>query len=104
MPEMTLAEEEAYVRARWVDVCFGVMIFFSGKWHSFDDWHSAYLFTVQQETEIADLKEEVRFVDGLLDSWMSPGNDYGGTVSMGRILAREQAALAELRRGMKEQG
>jgi hypothetical protein len=30
------------------------------------------------------------------------GTEYGGVIPMRRILAREKAALAELKRGMKE--
>ena len=97
---MTPAEEEAHVRERWVDCAFGIKIYCSiagrpGSWLPFNSWHEAYLFTKRREAEIVDLEEEIGFL----------GGPYCiECPSVERILARGQVALAELRRGWKDQG
>jgi phage terminase Nu1 subunit (DNA packaging protein) len=94
---MTPAEEEAYVRARWIRVTnHGAYIVIRNVFRfcseSFIDWHAAYLFTVQREAEIADVKEEIELLESLSIT------DYRRGIA---ILAREQAALAELKKGWK---
>jgi hypothetical protein len=91
---MTPAEEEAHVRSSWVDA----EVLSSGEIvidRLIYSRHSAFLFTKQREAEIADVEEEIGFLGGpyCLEC-----------PSVERILAREQAVLAELRRGWKEQG
>jgi hypothetical protein len=85
------------VRERWVDCVFGIKIYCGivGRPSScfpFNSWHAAYLFTKRREAEIADVEEEIGFLGGpyCLEC-----------PSVERILAREQAALAGLKRGWK---
>ena len=54
--------------------------------------------------QIRKVEDEIRICEGCLRFWQSPlGTEYGGVIPMRRILAREQAALVELKRGMKEE-
>ena len=87
---MTLAEEQAHVQSKWIDI-----VALEIAWESNNSWHEAYLFTKQREAEIMDLEEEIGFLGGLYCIECP---------SVERILAREQAALAELHRGWRDQG
>jgi hypothetical protein len=67
------------------------------------DYIKAAEFTRQRLKEIQQVEDEIRICEGCLRFWQSPlGTEYGGVVPMRRILSREQAALVELKRGMKE--
>ena len=96
--QLTPAEEEAYVVARWSD--YHVMTY--GRFDICDmdgdmDWHAAYLFTKQLEAEIAQRSEDAKFLQMIIDT-TAKGKCLQ---SLHSIIAREQAALAELRRGWK---
>jgi hypothetical protein len=115
---MTPAKEEAYVRERWkvievTNTYAGThcaveawSVWLPCGWRSSvgsisadaQMWHDAYLFTVKREAEIADIQAEIAWLE-----WPSTKNNSIGDIRE-RIIAREQSALAELRRGMKEQG
>lgn len=104
MKQMTPAEERQYVQDHWNDCQYGIMIYCCDNglpiaWHSFLSWHEAYLFTVQRERRIEDVKEEIEAVRSIAYST----NVISASVCE-RILAGKRAALAELRRGWKEQG
>lgn len=69
------------VLLNWANHCF----------YEFDSWSAALAFTEQRLREIAEVEEEIT----LLERWRT----ISGATK--RILAREQAHLAELKRGMK---
>ena len=107
--------DEEYVRARWkwvqvrlAEPYEGVK---EGKWVArlpllpfyqtgFDTeaeaWSAARAFTEQRALEIVDVEEEIAWLSDGMDC-SDPDDEVGK-----RILAVEQARLAELRRGMKE--
>jgi hypothetical protein len=97
--------DEEYVRARWVGVLdngYSVRLEIGefGKWPKFDGlnkrWSAARAFTEQRALEIVDVEEEIAWLSDGMDC-SDPDDEVGQ-----RILAVEQARLAELRRGMKE--
>jgi hypothetical protein len=104
MKQLTPAEEESYVRAQWdyVDVVtpgrLDGGIFIDGFCPKFLDFHETYLFTVHRKEEIADIQAEIAWLE-----WPSIKNSSIGNIRE-RILSREKADLADLRRGWKEQG
>ena len=101
--------DEEYVRARWGGFAVlddtttmerGIGVFLGHEmptlwgYASYDEaLKSARAFTEQREREIAEVEEEI--------AWLYVGQSGIGPV-FHRILAVEQARLAELRRGMKE--
>jgi hypothetical protein len=99
MSELTPAEEEAYVKACWINPALPCMRGAEFKvlptMTKRSMIHEAYLFTVQREEEIADIQAEIAWLE-----WSSIKNNSIGNIRE-RILSREQAALAELRRGWK---
>jgi hypothetical protein len=62
-------------------------------------WRAAAEFTTQRQEQIRQVGEEIKIVRNEL----SLGRDRWNSPEFIRILAREQAALAELQRGMKEE-
>jgi hypothetical protein len=126
--EASVTKDERIVREAWEWVGtwvrdldsygtdqFNIAIFFSEKdakrhdnpyqhWQEDNDakgiasaWHSAAKFTVQRQEEIWQVEEEIKIVRNEL----SLGRDRWNSPEFIRILAREQATLAELQRGMK---
>lgn len=104
-----MSENENYVRARWerirasdyrIVIYFGEPDFLSDC-HMFsgyhDKWSEARLYTEHREREIAEVEEEIEIIEAIVGLYASHGGN-----KFRRILAREQAVLAELRRGMKE--
>ena len=109
--------DEAYVRSKWVRVLnhgtrrhpipilngVEVKIPFA-EWD--EGWKAAAAFTLQREEEIRQVEEEISL---LLNSMPLQVVVIGNTpipdvqAARSRILAREQAALAELKKGWKEQ-
>ena len=97
--------DEEYVRARWEDsVAFTMgpnpwtLRLPCGKYFdgTIDEcWSGARAFTEQREREIADVEEEIAWLSDGMDC-SDPDDEVGH-----RILARLQAVLSELRRGMK---
>jgi len=71
-----------------------------------EGWKLAVAWTRTREEEIRLVEEEIAELHEEFD-WSHPENNYTHEATLTyaifqRILAREQAALAELRRGMKE--
>ena len=67
--------------------------------HAFNSWQEAVEFTRKRLAEIAERERDIAWLSDYY-SCLAEANCFDcGTA--GRILAREQAALAELRRGMK---
>ena len=107
MHELTKAEKEAYVRGKWENVIVcdgsyrsyarGTVLFnwANHKFYEFADWDAAYAFTLAREEEVRQVEEEV----ALLKGWRYV--QEGISPQATRILAREQAALDELKRGMR---
>ena len=112
--------DEEYVRARWerVIVCDGsyrhyakgtILLNWSNhQFYEFKDFSAARAFTKQREREIAEVEEEIALLklvivtiknDIMFDAGCWVEKDE---LKAKRILAVEQARLAELRRGMKE--
>lgn len=107
--EMTTQAKREYVERFWsrVIVCDGsyrnydrgtVLINWANhRFYDFVDWDAAYVFTKERERKIAEIEEEIAVISclkvtvGDWDTWQ-------------RILAREQAALQEVRRGMRKEG
>ena len=105
--------DEEYVRARWerVIVCDGsyrhyakgtiLLNWANHQFYEFNDWSAARAFTEQREREIAEVQEEIEYVSSF--AWLpSRSGKREEHPVWQRILAVEQARLAELRRGMKE--
>ena len=96
---------EEYVRARWEHVHTGAAALHLSDYSAplvithageFPNWSAARAFTEQREREIAEVQEEIAWLSDGMDC-SDPDDEVGQ-----RILAVEQARLAELRRGMKE--
>lgn len=115
MKQFTPEEEEAYVWARWIFVIscpYGeIVISNSGSPVPFDNMHEAYLFTKQRKAEIEEIEEEIDLVHGMEGLTKIGAQCQPALASTVRIwnawkrnLSARQAALAELRHGMKEQG
>jgi hypothetical protein len=113
--QLTPAEEEAYVRARWegtvvrlrdsttMDKGCGLLLGgthgiypWTENWSTV--WHAAYLFTRQREAEIAQRERGIAWLGNLLSGIHQVPDEVVD------IIAREQTAIAELKRGTKEQG
>ena len=73
----------------------------SRQFYEFRDFSAARAFTEKREREIAEVEEEIELEDDII-SYGSHDNADSFAVIYRRILAVEQARLAELRRGMKE--
>jgi hypothetical protein len=59
-------------------------------------WSAARAFTEEREKQIAEVEEEIALLSSIGQHYVPPAK-----VTRDRILAREQAALDELKRGMK---
>ena len=98
--QLTAQQEYEYVESRWSD--YRAMTY--GRLDICDmegemDYHAAYLFTKERERQIAKVEQEIAEVKPWADS---PYAREAVRQVRQRILAVEQARLAELRRGMKE--
>lgn len=109
--------DEEYVRSKWEAVeveqdCYADWYYSLGGIYDStqhfsteeETWSAAAEFTRQREEEIRRVEEEI---EGANDSvrWFSQGDGYDDkrwTEVHRRILAREQQALADLKRGWKE--
>jgi hypothetical protein len=60
--------------------------------------HVAFLFTQERQRQIAEVKEEIGLIEYCRDTYYWCEEEPS---TIGRILAREQAALSDLTRGMK---
>ncbi len=120
--QLTPQQEREYVEAAWVHVRT-VFPCASGRYliqidpdsrldnAQFEEWlnteaaawHAAFLFTKEHERKIAAVREEIEYVDSF--SRMPKRNGtYAEHPVWKRILAREQAALADLLRSWREKG
>ena len=101
---------EEYVRARWEHVHTGAAALHLSDYSAplvithageFPNWSAARAFTENREREIAEVEEEIEYVSSF--AWLpSRSGKREEHPVWQRILAVEQARLAELRRGMKE--
>jgi hypothetical protein len=64
-------------------------------------WSAAAEFTRQRQREIADVEEEIWFLEGADYPTADMNESVKACAACKRALAREQAALAEKKRGMK---
>ena len=107
--------DEEYVRARWVRVlvCDGsyrhyakgtiLLIWSNHQFYEFKDFSAARAFTEKREREIAEISGCVALLKGLVGLARGSATDVTGMAAkLTSTLKREQAVLAELRRGMKE--
>ena len=109
--------DEKYVRARWERIALewgtiehkryvsvsasGMFITLHGYETEAEAWSGARAFTEQRERDIAEVQEEIEYVSSF--AWLpSRSGKREEHPVWQRILAVEQARLAELRRGMKE--
>lgn len=109
--QLTSAEEKAYVKTRWMRPHWGsndhgwtvqnfvgaMTVLATNIKPRYKATHAAYLFTKQREAEIAQRCEDAKFLQMFIDT-TAKGKCLQ---SLHSIIAREQAALAELRRGWK---
>ena len=126
---MTTAEREKYVRERWEHVNwgasnyeltqFGVILYDDEDGTAFrknsqaSAWQAAYDFTLAREEEIRQVEEEIKWLGDhaeISESQQKLYRERGLVFSAEflrqldvakRILTREQAALTDLKRGMK---
>ncbi len=99
--------DEEYVRSKWklVAHCDGsyqnylrgtvLLQDVNRHWFDFDSWSAAVEFTREREEQIRHVEEEI----ALLEGWKHLVEVKNPAAL--RILGREQAALAELKKGMK---
>jgi hypothetical protein len=68
-----------------------------------DAWEAAAKFTQNRIGQIADMEEEIAWISGEAFKLTAPGKHppIQLKAALNRILTREQAALTELRNGMK---
>jgi hypothetical protein len=112
---------EKYVRETWeksagfridgpstgmIEVACGRFIFNSGQFGNMEDfWKGAAEFTRERLEQIRQVEEEIALVTHEYKRATVCGVSMGGATGKAlvwqRVIAREQAALAELRRGMK---
>ena len=118
-------EDERFVREHWEDVTvewgriegklYGMAtsqsrpIYLHGYKTEAEIWSSARRFTEERLEQIRQAEKDVRRVmkfvaqcRGYLIERIDPRHDTEALASWSRILAREQAALDELKRGMKQ--
>ena len=124
---MTPQEEREYVESAWTAIRNDGTrrhpdLELGGTWIPRSDaewdeaWHAAYLFTVERQRQIAEVKEEIvvlkPFAEGRTEEALTTmpvwANDtipalLAAGRAIQRTLLREQAALAELKRGLKEE-
>jgi hypothetical protein len=122
---MKMDANERYVRERWehikyADTALSVLagphyviifseenrrqIFAPYRHTEAEAWAAAKAFTVEREKQIAEVEEEIEYVEfRMRDIEENGGKIYVECAyrTLERIFAREQAALAELKRGMK---
>jgi hypothetical protein len=97
---MTPAEELAHVRERWTVDGKKLSLRVGDPLGNAVIIHEAYLFTKRREAEIEELKEDAKFLQTFIDT-TAKGKCLQ---SLRNIMGREQAALAELHRGWRDQG
>ena len=104
MSELTTEQMREYVETKWetvkrwrvdegLSIWIGNLIIFS------DRVSAAYAFTKQREKEIADVEEEIAWVEGEYD--LCEQDDCPKCAPRRRILKRYEGILAELKRGWK---
>lgn len=96
--------DEELVRANWVDAYTppnnsSPLVSVAGKW--FSTMSLAAEFTRERLSQIADVVEEVALLEGIYLARRCHPEGCQRCLAFGRIIEREQAALAELRKGMK---
>lgn len=99
-------ENERYVRERWESIATGSKALHLSRYcapiviwgNEFPNWQAAFAFTKAREEEIRQVEEEIMELQDDISCYHTGEHFYA---IYGRILAREQSALAELQRGMK---
>jgi len=105
---MTAAEVKRYVRAHLrVRECHDEegdwLIFCDELDKGWRDWQGAYDFTIAREKQIAEVEQEINWLTEAVE-WMKLAVPYYETsceAALKRVLILEQAALADLKRGMR---
>ena len=110
-----MSADEKLVRAAWKDTSLGGLRVYEirafhlylGAWKHEGTvknkeaiWAAAAEFTIQRQQEIAELREEILALRDRM-AYLAHWQPEDGAI-YARTVAREQAALAELQRGMKE--
>ena len=78
----------------------------AGNWNSDEEeWQAAAEFTESRLKQIADVKEEIAWLDLFPPQWrLLNGDEIKGALELvGRIRTREQSALAELTKGIRKE-
>jgi hypothetical protein len=114
--EDVMDTNERYVKSKWehVIVCDAsyrryakdtiLLNWANHQFYELKDWSAAKAFTVERERQIAEIEEEIVFINLAIKY----SNESCGVEGCGceepfkRILAREQAALDALKVGMKQ--
>ena len=94
--------DEEFVRGVWKPVyryqsLSGVSMIQFGS-HSLQTWEEAAAYTRERLEQIRQVEEEVELIEGGLKEILPTST----LDALERILVREQAALADLKRGMKQ--
>lgn len=117
---MSTKEHEEYVRSKWEDCGSSGPVQFAEHWQVWCDayffceeteqqaWSLAYAFTLEREEQIRCIKREIEVLQNVVAGYLgyithrfNPEHDSRQAYTLARVIAREQAALAELKRGMK---
>ena len=116
MNEARTNEQEKYCKERWEKAhepiiqrgLVGVDIWLEGakvyRFHADNRpaaWQAAYDFTLAREEQIREVEEEIEFLEFTHNVARNQAYHHKWLESLVRILAREQAALAELKKGMQ---
>ena len=101
-----MTDDERIVREAWEEefiyISFGAVFLCIGQCGvSLPSIRAAAEYTIQRQEEIRQVEEEIIDLKATVLMAASTGQTKCETINR-RILAREQAALAELQRGMKE--
>lgn len=119
--QLTAQQEQEYVEARWKRVAYhesgltsagkcyvtidaddhptaGTLLFMHHGGTKAAVFHAAYLYTKERKRQIAEVEEKVALLEAEATLWP---NFYKQQAAYSRILAREQAALADLKRGLR---
>ena len=105
MSQLTPQQEQEYVERVWkIEYTVGGEFSSCVVWGrvprssprpNADDWHAAFLYTIERERQITVVEKQIAWLDGLPESWKDD--------IFGQIHQHAQAVLADLKRGMKEQ-
>ena len=105
MSQLTPQQEQEYVERVWeIEYTVGGEFSSCVVWGrvprssprpNADDWHAAFLYTIERERQITVVEKQIAWLDGLPESWKDD--------IFGQIHQHAQAVLDDLKRGFKEQ-